>query len=86
MTTHASEVSENPRSALIDGNATFTIVVSRTIIRVPAQSTKSASHRLRESRLLESMVRAGPFGRAVGTVSSRGQTDAGGPNSSVEQR
>jgi hypothetical protein len=31
--THASELSENPRSSRIDGSATPTIVTSRTIIR-----------------------------------------------------
>ena len=30
---------EKPRSSLIDGSATFTIVVSRTIIRPPRQRT-----------------------------------------------
>ena len=49
FTTHASEVSEKPRSLLIDGSATFTIVVSRTIIRLPRQRTPSASQRVRES-------------------------------------
>jgi hypothetical protein len=35
FTTQASEVSEKPRSCLIDGSATFTIVASRTIMRLP---------------------------------------------------
>jgi hypothetical protein len=39
FTTHASEVSEKPRSFWIDGSATFTIVVSRTIMSEPAQRT-----------------------------------------------
>ena len=34
-----------PRSVLIDGSATFTIVVSSTIIKVPRQRTISASQR-----------------------------------------
>ena len=38
-------VSEKPRSARIDGSATFTIVVSSTIIRLPRQSTSRASQR-----------------------------------------
>src|SRR5438067_12729810 len=33
-----------PRSFLIDGSATFTIVMSRTIIRKPAQRINSANH------------------------------------------
>ena len=49
FTTQASEVSEKPRSARIDGRATFTIVVSRTIIRSPRQRTISASQRVRLS-------------------------------------
>ena len=52
LTTHASDVCENPRSALIDGSATFTIVVSRTIIRVPRQRTISASQRVRLSMVI----------------------------------
>jgi hypothetical protein len=39
LTTQASEVSEKPRSSRIDGSATFTIVASRTIIRLPRQRT-----------------------------------------------
>ena len=49
MTTQASEVWEKPRSVLIDGSATFTIVESSTIIRSPRQRTISASQRLRSS-------------------------------------
>ena len=36
----------NPRSVRIDGSATFTIVVSSTIMRLPMQSTISAHQRL----------------------------------------
>src|SRR5262245_31838049 len=43
--THASELSENPRSSRIDGSATPTIVTSRTIIRYPRQTMISASQR-----------------------------------------
>src|SRR5215211_261320 len=50
FTTQASEVSEKPRSSLIDGSATFTIVESKTIIRSPRQRTTSASHRRRSFR------------------------------------
>ena len=45
FTTQASEVSEKPRSSRIDGSATFTIVVSRTIIRSPRQRTIRAIQR-----------------------------------------
>src|SRR5512132_290839 len=45
LTTHASDSSENPRSARIDGSATPTIVTSRTIIRSPRQRMRSASQR-----------------------------------------
>jgi MFS family permease len=38
LITHASESSVKPRSARIDGNATFTIVASSTIMRLAAQS------------------------------------------------
>jgi hypothetical protein len=44
-----SEVWEKCRSERIDGSATLTIVVSSTIIRLPPQSTISASQRLRVS-------------------------------------
>src|SRR3954462_7947897 len=50
LTTHASDVCEKPRSARIDGSATFTIVVSSTIIRLPRHSTTSAVQRVRLSR------------------------------------
>ena len=49
MTTQASDVCEKPRSARIDGSATLTIVVSRTIIRLPMQRTTSANQRFRPS-------------------------------------
>jgi hypothetical protein len=52
FTTQASDASENPRSVLIDGRATFTIVVSRTIIRSPRHRTYSASQRLRLSMII----------------------------------
>jgi hypothetical protein len=35
----ASEVSEKPRSSLIEGSATLTIVASSTIIRLPSVRT-----------------------------------------------
>src|SRR5262249_32498741 len=43
--THASDASEKPRSARIDGSATPTIVTSKTIISSPRQTTSSASQR-----------------------------------------
>ena len=49
LTTQASDAWENPRSSRIDGNATPTIVTSRTIIRSPRQRTTRASQRERES-------------------------------------
>ncbi len=52
LTTHASDVSEKPRSSRIDGSATFTIVVSSTIIRSPRHRTNSASQRVRVSSAL----------------------------------
>src|SRR5262245_15168677 len=45
FTTQTREVSLNGRSSRIDGSATFTIVVSSTIIRTPAHKTYSASQR-----------------------------------------
>ena len=39
FTTQARLLAENPRSSWIEGSATFTIVASRTIISMPAQST-----------------------------------------------
>ncbi|MND03125.1 hypothetical protein D3C83_228040 [compost metagenome] len=56
MTTHTSVVSVKPRSTLIEGSATFTMVVSSTIIRSPRQSTISASQRVRLVRALVTMV------------------------------
>ena len=47
FTTHARLLCEKPRSSWIEGSATFTIVASITIISTPAQSTYSASQRLR---------------------------------------
>src|SRR5262249_25257559 len=46
LTTHASDVSVKPRSVRIDGSATFTIVVSSTIISVPQHRTIRANQRL----------------------------------------
>src|SRR5262249_20377616 len=43
--THASDASEKPRSARIDGSATPTIVTSKTIISSPRQPTTSARQR-----------------------------------------
>src|SRR5215472_11227224 len=45
FTTHSRPVAENPRSRWMDGSATVTIVPSRMIIMVTAQSTASASQR-----------------------------------------
>jgi hypothetical protein len=39
LTTQASDVSVKPRSSLIDGRATFTIVASSTIIRLARHRT-----------------------------------------------
>ena len=39
LTTHTSAASVNCRSSRIDGSATFTIVVSSTIISTPAHRT-----------------------------------------------
>ena len=47
------------RSLWIDGSATFTIVPSRMIINIPAQSTSSATH-LRSRAGVESST-IGPF-------------------------
>src|SRR5579884_877827 len=51
FTTHASDVWEKPRLLRIDGNATFTTVVSTTIIRSPTQRITRASQRVRVLRL-----------------------------------
>jgi hypothetical protein len=44
LTTHSSPVALNPSARWIDGSATVTIVPSKMIIMVTAQSTASASH------------------------------------------
>jgi hypothetical protein len=59
LTTQASDVSENARSSRIDGSATFTIVVSSTIIRSPMQRTMSASQRVRLSMVTVESSRVG---------------------------
>src|SRR5215207_9674517 len=46
LTTHARLDCEKPRSLWIDGSATVTIVPSRMIISIPAQSTSSARQRV----------------------------------------
>src|SRR5215210_1887333 len=46
LITHTSDVSEKPRSVLIDGSATLTTVISSTIIRSPRHKMTRASHRL----------------------------------------
>jgi hypothetical protein len=46
LMTHTSDVSEKFRSVLIEGRATLTTVMSRTIIRSPRHKIMSASHRL----------------------------------------
>src|SRR5258708_7319277 len=58
--TQTSDVSLKARSSRIDGRATFTIVVSRTIISSPMQRTMSASQRLRESITAFLLVPDGP--------------------------
>src|SRR6266516_3102486 len=47
FTTHASELWVNPRSVRIDGSATFTIVVSSTIMKLPRHRTIRARQRAR---------------------------------------
>jgi hypothetical protein len=49
LTTQASDVSARCRSEPIDGSATFTIVVSSTIIRVPMHKVARAAHRRRSA-------------------------------------
>ena len=49
FTTQASEPSEKPRSVRIDGSATFTMVVSSTIMKLPKQRTMKARQRARSS-------------------------------------
>src|SRR5882762_9270629 len=46
FTTQTKDVCVNCRSFLIDGSATFTIVVSRMIIRSPRHKISSVTHRL----------------------------------------
>src|SRR5262245_45042593 len=58
FTTQASDVSENPRSSRMDGNATPTIVTSNTIIRSPRHKMTNASQRPRLSRLLREVPNA----------------------------
>src|SRR6267154_3724743 len=60
FTTQTSDVSVKSRASRIDGRATFTIVVSRTIISSPMQRTMSASQRLRESITAFLLVSDGP--------------------------
>src|SRR6476469_3209441 len=52
LTTHASDVGEKPRSLRIDGSATFTIVVSSTIIKSPQHRMISAIQRVLLSMLM----------------------------------
>src|SRR6266699_4042998 len=63
FTTQTSEVSVKARSSRIDGRATFTIVVSRTIISSPKQRTMSASQRFRWSMPLVTII--SPFLRLL---------------------
>src|SRR6266705_4790646 len=56
FTTQTSEVSVKARSSRIDGRATFTMVVSRTIMSSPRQRTMSASQRFRLSMLLVTTI------------------------------
>ena len=59
FTTHASEVDEKPRSSLMEGSATFTIVVSSTIMSVPRQRTIRAYQRVRSvSSVIERFLSA----------------------------
>ena len=63
FTTHASDSCEKPRSLRIDGRATFTIVMSTTIIRSPRHKTMSASQRLRLfSMVISSVLSIGLWG------------------------
>src|SRR4051812_31241683 len=75
LTTHACPDREKPSSSWIAGRATFTIVTSRMIINMPAQSTISANH-------LRSVV----FGTAADlphSLRSPGQT---GPAGEIHRR
>ncbi len=47
LTTQARPACEKPRSAWMDGSATFTMVMSSTIISIPVHSTTRAIQRLR---------------------------------------
>src|SRR6267143_6214216 len=60
FTTQTSEVSVKSRASRIEGRATFTIVVSRTIISSPMQRTMSATQRLRASMRLVTAVLLSP--------------------------
>src|SRR5258706_7218264 len=64
LTTHTNEVSLKPRSAAIDGNATFTIVVSITIMSTPRHRTISASQRLLP--WMDWLTQAPPVGQTGG--------------------
>src|SRR5579862_4101092 len=83
LTTQASDVSEKPRSLRMDGSATFTIVLSRTIISVPKHRTIRANQRLLGvisvivSPLLESLC---PLDRGVPQNSSAGDGGHNGGN------
>src|SRR5947209_9646328 len=65
FTTHASEDCEKPRSRLIEGSATFTIVLSSTIISEPRQTTIRAIQRERVSEIAEVISLSG-LGGACG--------------------
>src|SRR5882762_4845688 len=60
FTTQTNEVSIKSRASQIEGRATFTIVVSRTIISSPRQRTMSATQRLRASTRLVTAVLLSP--------------------------
>src|SRR5882762_1398002 len=60
FTTQTSEVSVKRSDSRIEGRATFTIVVSRTIISSPMQRTMSASQRLRKSITAFLLMSDGP--------------------------
>src|SRR5262249_43634788 len=54
FTTHARLASEKPRSSRIAGSATFTMVMSRTIISIPVQRTMRAANRRRSGGIARS--------------------------------
>ena len=56
FTTHARLPCVKPRSSLIVGSATFTIVESSTIMSNPPQRTYSASHRCRSFSLVSAVT------------------------------